>query len=208
MAIDPVNNDFLRSYERELVGRAQQGDDEAFLELMGRTKRSSVRLARSILQDHSAAEDEVQNAYLKVWAHLGQFRSGARFATWVWKIVANQCLMRLRQLRQARMISLDDVKNSGGYTFEAVDPGETAEEILRRRQMAAGLRTQIGRLPPLLQKALLLHDLEGLPVAEVASQLGISKSAAKSRVCRARMELKSRMAFLLEAGRSPWAAMR
>lgn len=56
MAIDPVDNDFLqRSYEQELVGRAQQGDDEAFLELLGRTKRSSVRLARSILQDHSAA---------------------------------------------------------------------------------------------------------------------------------------------------------
>jgi RNA polymerase sigma-70 factor, ECF subfamily len=180
--------------DEQLVARAQRGDGEAFVELMCRTRRSSARLASSILRDPWAAEDEVQNAYLKAWQYLGQFQGGAKFSTWLLRIVTNQCLMHLRQLRRARMTSIEEVKTEwGGCAYEVPDTRVTVEEGLRQRELIAGLRQQIRRLPALLQKTLELHDVDQVPVEEVASRLGITTAAAKSRLCRARTELRKRM---------------
>jgi RNA polymerase sigma-70 factor (ECF subfamily) len=202
MVTEPAKEDLLQSYcEEELVDRAQRGDDEAFVELMRRTKRSSVRVACSILLDPFEAEDEVQNAYFNAWQYLNQFQGGAKFSTWLLRIVTNQCLMRLRKLRRARVISLDAVKaNWRGHAFEVPDSHLSAEEGLRHEELLVGLRAQILKLPPLLRKALVLHDVDHLPMADVASRLGITTAAAKSRLCRARTELKKRMGYCSRAG--------
>jgi RNA polymerase sigma-70 factor, ECF subfamily len=178
----------------DLVLEAQAGDTEAFAELMKRHSPASLKLAVSILRDPVDAEDEVQNAYWKAWRHIGQFEREARFSTWITRIVMNQCLMRLRQKRRAQFLSIDDAAPGGERSVpELADCKPSPEEDLSRSQLAGVLHREIRRIPPLLRHALVLREVNELPMAEVAGRLGISVAAAKSRLLRARAELRSRM---------------
>lgn len=178
----------------ELVLRAQQNDDEAFGELMRRTSASSLRLAMSILRDREEAEDEVQNSYLNAWRHVSQFHREAKFSTWMSRIVANHCLMRLRKVRNARFVYLDDAgPDEGTRPMEVADRRETPEVNLGGQEVSELLKKEIGRLPPLLRGVLVMRDVEELSTTEIADRLGITVSAAKSRLLRARAELRNRM---------------
>ena len=180
--------------DNELVERSKRRDNQAFTELIRRNERSALRTASSILPDAESVEDEVQNACLKAWQHVGQFQGHSKFSTWMLRIVTNQCLMRLRAVGRARMVSLDKKRgDSGSCVLELPDARMTAEEQLRQRELVSGLREHIRALPPLLRRALLLHDVDQVPIGDVATLLGISRAAAKSRLCRARTELKKRM---------------
>ena len=94
----------------ELVRLSQEGRRDAFSELTRRHYGLSLKLAISILHDREEAEDEVQNAYWKAFQHIDQFHSDAKFSTWMTRIVVNQCLMRLRKVRRARFLYIDDVQ--------------------------------------------------------------------------------------------------
>ena len=175
----------------ELVIRAQESDEAAFGELMRRTSSASFRLAVSILRDRQEAEDEVQNSYLKAWRHVGQFQREAKFSTWLARIVVNQCLMRLRKLRAKSFVYLDEVSTEDGSSQrELTDVSATPERSLGSKEMSEVLQREIRRLPPLLRHVLILRDVEELSSAEVASRLSISTSAVKSRLLRARRQLR------------------
>lgn len=178
----------------ELVIKAQENDDAAFEELMRRTSASSFRLAVSILRDRQEAEDEVQNSYLKAWRHVGQFQRESKFSTWISRIVVNQCLMRLRKVRGTNFVYLDDPGSDERVRQQEVtDRSATPEVDLCNREMSNVLRREIGRLPPLLRNVLVLRDVDELSTAEVADRLGMTVSAVKSRLLRARIELRHRM---------------
>lgn len=178
----------------ELVVRAQNHDEAAFAELMNRTSASSYRLALSILRDRQEAEDEVQNSYLKAWRHLGQFQREARFSTWISRIVTNQCLMRLRSLRRANFVYIDEAETASGQrSQELPDLRVSHETELGDTELSAIVRREISRLPPILRNVLMLRDVDELPTAEVAERLRISASAVKSRLLRARAELRMRL---------------
>lgn len=115
--------------QAELVSRAQGADQWAFAELMRRTTGASLRLATGMLKNHHLAEDEVQNAYFKVWQHIHQFQGGALFSTWMSRIVVNQCLMQLRRLRQSRLISIEGAvaSDGGARPLDLADRGPNAE---------------------------------------------------------------------------------
>jgi RNA polymerase sigma-70 factor (ECF subfamily) len=192
--MDHAYKELSRCADDELVIRAQQNDDAAFAELMRRTSSSSLRLAMSILRDREEAEDEVQNSYLNAWRHVSQFHREAKFSTWMSRIVANHCLMRLRKVRNARFVYLDDAgTEEGTRPMEVADRGATPEANLGGQEVSAVLQKEIGRLPPLLRGVLVLRDVEELSIAEIAERLGITVSAAKSRLLRARSELRNRM---------------
>jgi len=180
--------------DAELVPLAKMGDQAAFTELVNRHYQSCLKLARSILRDHEDAEDEVQNAYTKAFLHLGGFEGNSRFSTWLSRIVVNQCLMRLRQLRRAQFTYLDDPGADENQTkFELRDTSENPEQRYGRNEVASLLQKEVNRIPPLLRKPLLLRESMRLPLADVAQQLDISEAAAKSRLLRARRELKERL---------------
>jgi RNA polymerase sigma-70 factor (ECF subfamily) len=180
--------------DEELVLRAQDNDDAAFGELMRRTSASSFRLAVSILRDRQEAEDEVQNSYLKAWRHVGQFQRESKFSTWISRIVVNQCLMRLRKARGANFVYLDDPGSDERVRqHEVIDRAATPEFELSSKEMSGILRKEIGRLPPLLRNVLVLRDVNEFSTADVADQLGMTASAVKSRLLRARIELRNRM---------------
>lgn len=186
---------FAQTTDDELVELAQAGDNRAFTELIERHRQSCRRMALSILKDSSDAEDEVQTAYWKAYEHLGQFQRGAKFSTWLTRIVVNQCLMRLRKDRRARFLYLDDVVAAeDGVRVELAAGEATPEAAMGERELGRVLRGEIARIPPLLRDVFVLRDVEELPMEEVAGRLGISIAAAKSRLLRARLELRTRMA--------------
>jgi len=177
-----------------LVEMAKNGDSDAFGELMRRNGSSSYKLALSILKNHHEAEDEVQNAYCNAWRHFTKFNQDAKFSTWITRIVFNQCLMRLRQRRRGSFLFLDDDTNEGRTTrFELADVQPSPETELGRKEIHAVVSQEIERMPSLLRNVLLLRDVKEVPIPEVASSLGISITAAKSRLSRARQELRKRL---------------
>ncbi|MCX6627942.1 MAG: sigma-70 family RNA polymerase sigma factor, partial [Candidatus Solibacter sp.] len=108
--------------DEELVGRAKMGDARAFERLMERHYRFGMAKAYSILRNHSDAEDEVQNACAKAWKHLAQFQGEGSFGGWLSRIVSNQCLMRIRERQNVRMISVDEVfQSDSSYRLEVID---------------------------------------------------------------------------------------
>lgn len=179
----------------ELLTLAQQRDQAAFAELMSRTLSSSFKLALSILKDRQDAEDEVQTSFWNAWRFVGQFQRGSRFSTWMSRIVINQCLMRLRRGRGASFLYLDEGAADGEIgAMELPDRGSNPEVELGRQEMSALLHQEIRRLPPLLRNVLVMRDLDELAIDDVAARLGISIVAAKSRLLRARAELRQRLA--------------
>ncbi len=180
--------------DEALVNMAQSGNDQAFAELVERHQNSCLKLALSILRDKPDAEDEVQNACWKAFQHLAQFNREAKFSTWLTRIVVNQCLMRLRQAKRAKLFYMDDVQvGEDVVTLELRDEGLNPEQILGKSEVASVVHQEIDRIPPLLRKVFLLRDVQQLSMEDVAAQLGISIAAAKSRLLRARMELRTRM---------------
>lgn len=189
-----IGNGTAELRDDELVTNAQQGDDNSFAELIRRHRSSCTKLALSILRDRQDAEDEVQNAMWKAFEHIGQFQQDARFSTWLTRIVVNQCLMRLRQARRAKFLYIDDTQvGDDTVTLELPDKSRGPEHDLGRTEVAEILHQEIQRIPPLLRSVFLLRDIQQLSMPDVASQLGISVAAAKSRLLRARLELRSRM---------------
>ncbi len=187
-------SDYHQQCDDELVLLAKSGNDAAFTELIERHRSISFKLAYSILRDRSDAEDEVQNATWKAYSHLDQFNYEAKFSTWLTRIVVNQCLMRLRKDKRAKFFYIDDVQIGDEVgTLDLQDKADTPEMDLGRREVSEILHREVNRMPPLLKKVFWMRDIEERSMPDVAESLGISVAAAKSRLLRARHELKARL---------------
>jgi RNA polymerase sigma-70 factor (ECF subfamily) len=177
-----------------LVDLAREGDKDAFGELTRRHRQKCVDLATFFLRNRGDAEDEVQNAFSKAYAHLDQYQGEAEFSTWLARIVSNQCLMLMRVKRRTRYVYLDEsASGQDAPPVEVPACGPDPEGEFAFRQMKVVLRTEIRRIPPMLRNVMLLRDIQELPMVDVAEKLGITVPAAKSRLLRARAELRSRL---------------
>jgi RNA polymerase sigma-70 factor (ECF subfamily) len=178
-----------------LVASAKMGNAQAFEQLMERHYQFCLAKAHSILRNYDDAEDEVQNAWAKAWEHLSQFQGQGAFGGWISRIVSNQCLMRLRERKATRMVSVDEVFDSeGSFRLEVIDQRALPEELVGDEEVSRMLNEETRRVPPLLREALVMRDFRQLGMRAIAEQLGISIPAAKSRLMRARHELKLRLA--------------
>ena len=186
------NEGDARSHEKELVELARQGDTHAFGELFRQNYNACLRRARWLIRNRSDAEDEVQNACWKAFQRLDQFRGEGTFSAWLSRIVENQCLMRIREERQLRFLHLDEASESN-IRIELVEQMIDPEDELGDQQLDNLLRREISRIPPLLRNVMLLYDVDELPMPEVAARLGLSVPAAKSRLMRARVEMRARL---------------
>lgn len=180
--------------DSQLVILSQQGDQQAFCELIRRHEAACLKQAFSILRDRQDAEDEVQNALWKAFEHIGQFQQDSKFSTWLTRIVVNQCLMKLRKAKRARFLYMDDVMiGDETATLDLPDDALTPEQELAKKEVSAVLQVEMNRIPGLLRQVFLQRDVQQRPMAEVADELGISVAAAKSRLLRARNELRTRL---------------
>ena len=155
-----------------LVNRAKAGDRYAFDELVGPHIDRAFRHAFGMLHDREAAEDAVQEATLRAWRKLGNLRPGTPMRPWFLGIVANQCRTTLR----GRWWSVLRIEGPLGATSAGFE-----DRIVRGHDIRAALR----KLPTDQREVLVLHYYLDLPIEEVAATLGVSRSAAKSRVIRA-----------------------
>ena len=170
----------------ELIERCRQGDRTAFEELVRLTHRRVYSLAYRLVKDRSDAEDVAQEAYLRMYRGLAGFREEAAFETWMHRIVANCAMTHLR--RRGRFGDL--LRDEEGP--DQVTPDRAQELTVNRDELSRGLAT----LPEGQRVAVLLKDVYGLSVREIATELGIEEGAVKVRVHRARKRLK----VLLEEG--------
>jgi RNA polymerase sigma-70 factor (ECF subfamily) len=175
-----------------LVNEARAGNARAFGELIKRHRNACMKRAKLMLRNRSDAEDEVQNAFWKALQRLDQFRGEGSFSAWLNRIVENQCLMRIREDQNARFVYLDESTESN-VRLELVSQRADPEDALGLDEVLVLMRREISRMPPLLRNVMLLRDLDQLPMPDVANRLGLSVPAAKSRLMRARTELRSRV---------------
>jgi RNA polymerase sigma-70 factor (ECF subfamily) len=167
-------------------------DHEAFGELARRYRPMAFRAAFCVMRNALDAEDQVQSALSKAFERIGKFRGSARFSTWLVRIVINECLMQLRRTRHISFVSCDGSSPEIlrlRLTCEMPSPERAAATL----SMARLLKREIRRIPPLLRNAFILRDVQQRPMPEVAKRLGISIEAAKSRLSRAREELRKRL---------------
>jgi RNA polymerase sigma-70 factor, ECF subfamily len=183
------------SEELQLVQAAKGGDVGAFEELVKRYDRNVFRIAQHITQNREDAEDVVQDAFLKAYTNLGQFQGQSKFYTWLVRIAVNEALMRLRRRRPERMVSLDeDVKTEDdSVPREVADWAPNPEQLYTQGELQDILTRTIQGLPPGFRTVFVLRDVEGLSTEETADALSLSIPAVKSRLLRARLQLRERL---------------
>src|SRR3954466_8010988 len=181
--------------EQVLVQAARQGDIGAFEELVKRYDRNVFRIAQHITQNREDAEDVVQDAFLKAYTNLAQFQGQSKFYTWLVRIAVNEALMKLRKRRPERMVSLDeDVKTEeDSVPREVADWSPNPEQLYTQAELRDILQKTIQGLPPSFRTVFVLRDVEGLSTEETAEALDLSIPAVKSRLLRARLQLRERL---------------
>ncbi len=186
---EPVND------ETVLVDAARKGDIGAFEELVRRYDRNVFRIAQHITQNREDAEDVVQDAFLKAYQNLGQFQGQSKFYTWLVRIAVNEALMRLRRRRPERMVFIDeDVKTEeDSMPREIADWAPNPEQLYKQAELRDILSKTIQGLPASFRTVFVLRDVEGLSTEETAVALDLSVPAVKSRLLRARLQLRDRL---------------
>ena len=183
------------SDELTLVQAAKSGDVSAFEELIRRYDRNVFRIAQHITQNREDAEDVVQDAFLKAYSNLAQFQGQSKFYTWLVRIAVNDALMKLRRRRPERTVSLDEeVKtDEDSVPREVADWSPNPEQQYSQAELREILSRTIQGLPPGFRTVFVLRDVEGLSTEETAEALDLSIPAVKSRLLRARLQLRERL---------------
>jgi RNA polymerase sigma-70 factor, ECF subfamily len=183
------------SDEMSLVQAAKGGNIQAFEALVKRYDRNVFRIAQHITQNREDAEDVVQDAFLKAYSNLEQFQGQSKFYTWLVRIAVNEALMKLRRRRPERTVSLDQEVQTDEDSMprEVADWSPNPEQQYNQAELKDILGKTIQGLPPSFRTVFVLRDVEGLSTEETAEALSLSIPAVKSRLLRARLQLRERL---------------
>jgi len=174
--------------DRDLIAFAQQGDRQAFTELVYRYQDSMVSLTYRMCGDLRLAEDAAQEAFVRVWQNLKSYKPQYAFRSWLYRIATNAALDALR--RERPTTELDSL-------FLA-DPGTTPERLAEDNQQAAHIRRAIAQLSEPLRVVLILREYQELTYQEIADTLDIPLGTVMSRLNTARVQLRQELLVLLE----------
>ena len=188
--------DALRS-ELVLIERILAGEKELFMELVRPYQKLVYSMAAAIVKNDHDAEDVSQEALFKAFKSLSQFRRECKFSTWIIQITLNEARHRNRKKRRAPEDSLDCgfENEEGDYVpIDLADWREIPSEALQRKELRAALQRAISDLKPIYRDVLVLRDIEHLSVAETGELLKISEAAVKTRLLRARLQVRDALA--------------
>jgi RNA polymerase sigma-70 factor, ECF subfamily len=190
----PLPSTVARDDEAQLVSAAKKGDAAAFEELVNRYERKIFRLGMNITQNREDAQDVTQDAFLKSFQSLERFEGSSRFYTWLVRIAINEALMKLRKRRPGQ-VSLDEpIPGDDESMFRDVeDWGPSPEQRFAQTELNEILNGVIGELEPIYRVVFLLRDVEGISTEDTANILEISVAAVKSRLLRARLQLRQKL---------------
>jgi RNA polymerase sigma-70 factor (ECF subfamily) len=182
--------------DQTLVRRACSGDREAFYTLVSRYERGLFRTALAITRNPADAEEVVQETFLRAYEHLNQFRAEAKFQTWLTQIALNTARMKLRKAHGGLWESLDEprVTEDGLVGRDVAEWRENPEQRLGRKEIEAILHHALDCLPPGYREVVALRDIQMLSTQETAEALGMSVANVKTRLLRARLQLRERLA--------------
>jgi len=178
--------------EELLIRRIRDGEHDLFYELIRPYERRVYFAALAVLRNEADAEDAAQEAMLKAFKNLGQFRAEARFSTWLIQIALNEARMRKRR-EHAHMIEpiVDREDAEGDYTpREFADWREIPSETLERKEVREKLAEALEALGQIYREVFVLRDMQHLSIEETAKALGISTASVKTRLLRARLMLR------------------
>lgn len=192
------------SDEMALVHAAKAGNLEAFESLVRRYDRNVFRIAQHITQNREDAEDVVQDAFLKAYQNLENFQENSKFYTWLVRIAVNEALMKLRRRRPGQMVSLDeDIRTEeDSVPRDVADWAPNPGQLYDQAELRELLQKTIQGLPASFRTVFVLRDVEGLSTEETAAALELSIPAVKSRLLRARLQLRDRLTRYFKAKNS------
>ena len=178
-----------------LVHACKRGEVSAFEELVRRHERKLFRIAQHVTQNREDAQDVVQEAFLRAFRNLGQFRENSQFSTWLTRIAINQALMKVRKLRTKKEVALDQEfqTETGELALELSDWAPNPEERYQASELREILIKALQRLPSTLSLVFVLRDIEELSTEETSKALDISQVAVKARLMRARLQLRDQL---------------
>ncbi len=188
-----------RDSDRELVDRVLAGDREAFTPLIERYQKKILNFMYRMVGERGAAEDLTQEVFLKAYQALPQFRKAAAFSTWLFRIAHNHCLNALKgRRREVPVTALEKEPSNGNPLTRLADPSQSTEQHLEHRELHMVVQEKLAELTPEHRAVLILRDVQGCSYDEIASTLNLEGGTVRSRIHRARMELKEKLRSYLE----------
>jgi RNA polymerase sigma-70 factor (ECF subfamily) len=202
--------------EVELIQRVLRGENEAFRELMRPCEHAVFMATQAILQNEADAEDAAQEAVLKAFTNLAKFRGDSKFSTWLIRIATNEAFMKLRKERRQKLHdSLDEHRQDeeGDYIpRDFADWREIPSEAVQKKELRQALSQALASLTPKHREVFVLRDVQHFTIAETAQLLGIRESAVKTRLMRARLQMRDALAPGIDGswstGRSEYKQVR
>lgn len=183
--------------ELELIQRVCRGEHEAFYELVRPYERAIYFAAMGVLDNPADAEEVAQEAVLKAFNGLPRFRRESKFSTWLIQITINEARMRLRKEHRHLYESIDDQKEDedGAYLpKDFADWRDIPSEELRRKELRNALKRAMAALDPKYREVLVMRDVQHLSIIETAKVLGITEASVKTRLLRARLQMRDALA--------------
>lgn len=185
------------SREADLIRRVKDGDKEAFYELVRPYERAVYAAAMSIVNNQADAEEAAQEAVLKALSNLARFRGESKFSTWLIQITINEARLKLRKGRRHLYESMDEPQSDdeGDYfPKDYADWREIPYEALQRKELRDALKRAMAALAEKYREVLVLRDIQHLSIEETAQALGISAGNVKTRLLRARLQMRDALA--------------
>ncbi len=183
----------LTAQEALFVSRLKANEDAAYDELVRMYSGPMYHVAYRMTGDAAEASDAVQDIFLKIFRNIGGFKGEAALKTWIFKIAFSEILNRLRWWKRRHRyatLSLDESPNGNTPGDGVADAGPTPEEVLQAKEREDAIQQALRRLSHEHRSIIVLRDIEGFSYTEIADVLGISMGTVKSRLARARADLK------------------
>ncbi len=194
--MEPLENPAQQDYEQRLIQRIRDGEHEVFYDLIRPYERRVYATAVAILRNEADADDCAQEAVLKAFKNIRQFRAESKFSTWLIQIAINEARMRRRKQRADLIepIEKDKGEDSAYSPREFADWREIPSEALERKEIREKLAEALASLGQIYREVFVLRDMEHLSIEETAKALGISTASVKTRLLRARLMLRDLLA--------------
>lgn len=176
--------------EQKLIERASGGDPAAFNTLMAAHEKRMYAVALRMFANREDAQDCLQEAMLRIYRSIGNFKGQSSFATWVYRITMNSCLDELRRKKNKQSTSLDGLLDQG---WAPADEGAAPEKHAMRSELRRELKRAIHELPEDMRSAVILRDVQGFSYEEIAQVLNVNVGTVKSRISRAREKLRGKL---------------
>jgi RNA polymerase sigma-70 factor, ECF subfamily len=197
----------IDAQESVFVLRLQANEDAAYDELVRTYHASIFHVAYRMLSDSAEASDVVQDIFLKVFRNIARFRGDSALRTWIFRIAFSEILNRLRWWKRRyrhSTVSIDENRTHNGektYAIQIEDGSPTPHELLESKEQDAAIQRALGRLSGDHRSIMVLRDIEGFSYIEIAEVLGISVGTVKSRLARARTDMKKELIRFLSVRR-------